>query len=206
MPAGEISTKAIVIDALRRGKKVFVPYIYKNQAPGPPSLMDMVALQSEQDYDSLKLDKWGIPTPDSASVSERVRCLGETFGMKDEDEEKGGSGVAETLLEHLDLIVVPGVAFDADRQRLGHGKGYYDNFLSQYHSRRGTLNSNEMNMPYLGECTQMLGTSRSTADRTVGVGLRQQVLPVTESVPVDSSDWRLDAVITEETTTASDCL
>ena len=32
----------------------------------------------------------------------------------------------------LDLMLVPGVAFDTQKQRIGHGKGYYDRYLLKY--------------------------------------------------------------------------
>lgn len=130
MPSGEISTTGIVHHALQQGKRVFIPYTYRpsTQRDGQPkSIMDMVELQSIADFESLKPDGWGIPTPSEESIASRANSFG-TTGVTDGADFHvipEGSG--------LDLIIMPGMAFDSAFGRLGHGKGFYDYFLQRCH-------------------------------------------------------------------------
>jgi 5-formyltetrahydrofolate cyclo-ligase len=127
MPSGEISTSSIVRDALDHGKKVFIPYTYtsSNAREGQPkSIMDMVELHSMNDFETLKPDTWGIPTPSEESIASRANCFGGT-GIT--------NGETTSNSEGLDLIVMPGMAFDSNYGRLGHGKGFYDYFLTRCH-------------------------------------------------------------------------
>jgi len=80
-------------------------------------------------------------------------------------------GLAERRVEldEIDLVVVPGVAFDRGGGRLGHGKGFYDRFLGR---------AKQANLELL----------------TVGLAYECQFV---DEVPSDQHDVRLNWVASE---------
>jgi 5-formyltetrahydrofolate cyclo-ligase len=173
MPGGEVQTDAIVRDAFEAGKSVFVPYLHKNSstaADAPKRVMDMVRLHSLKDYESLQKDKWDIPSVDAGTVHERRRMLGNV-----------ATNGAELYL--LDLVLMPGVAFELDTarniRRLGHGKGFYDFFIQRYRAKLEALE----------------GAKRSLI--LCALALEEQMVSAHggDHVPVGPLDQPLDALI-----------
>ena len=77
-------------------------------------------------------------------------------------------GPARTVkLEEIDLIAVPGIAFDKDNMRLGRGKGYFDRFLAN---------------------------KELSSAKTIGLAFRFQIV---DSLPSDPHDMPVSRVITE---------
>lgn len=75
--------------------------------------MQMINIESLEQLSRLKKNSWGIPEPDFAPDY----CIAYSKGEND----------------HLDAIFMPGVCFNAEGWRLGHGKGYYDRYLANIH-------------------------------------------------------------------------
>lgn len=97
----EISTRSILAEALRAGKKVYVPKVLQASVWE----MDFFRIESLQE---LLTGYKGIPEP--AGDTERYVCTHE---------------IAERT-----LMLMPGVAFDSFRNRIGYGKGFYDRYLA----------------------------------------------------------------------------
>lgn len=170
MPAAEVQTDAIVRHALGAGKQVFVPYLHKStltEPDTPARIMDMVHLRSIQDYESLGRDKWGIPSIDDAAVAGRERILGDA------------GGTFGPLPATLDMVLVPGVAFNADPEggirRLGHGKGFYDFFLNRYFARAAEHGGHGSSLQLVGLALQEQWLS-GEGDEQVPMGMYDRKL------------------------------
>ncbi len=76
-------------------------------------------------------------------------------------------------IEKIELIIVPGVAFDKRKNRIGFGKGYYDKFLR---------NRNAL-------------TKEITLAKAFALAYEFQVF---EEIPAEEHDIKMDKIFTEE--------
>ena len=154
MPKAETQTDKIVHDALHQGKKVFVPYIHR--PPTGPKIIDMLRLSSIAEFEGLERDGWGIPSLPADSVEGRENAIGGTGLSSGENPPETEDGEGRKGEGTLDLVVLPGVAFDQGMNRLGHGRGFYDAYLSRF-CADGTRK------PFLGE-SHLLFTGMDVAN------------------------------------------
>jgi len=97
---GEVQTRGILEKALSDGKEVFVPVVTDKKRRHM-----VVAQVKDLEKDLAHTGHYGISHP--LRLSSR-----------------------EIPLNTLDLIILPGVAFDRQGNRLGRGGGYFDRFLA----------------------------------------------------------------------------
>jgi len=148
MPQSEVATYDIIQEAFMQQKRVFVPKILGKKSHD----MFMFEVSSFAVLNSFDRNRWGIPEPGLEAVS------------------NSPDGTYQGL---IDLVLVPGVAFDPMCARLGHGKGYYDSFIDRVNKHNEDQGKPR---PYL-----------------LGLALDEQIV---EAVPLEAHDNKLDAVIT----------
>ena len=97
----EVKTGGIIREALSAGKRTGLPLVYNSGAE-----RGLLAYEIKDLDNDVRKGAYGILEP----CSEKLRKVNDS---------------------EIDLVIVPGVAFDINRQRLGYGAGYYDRFLKK---------------------------------------------------------------------------
>lgn len=108
--------------------------------------MQMIELDSMDEYEKLPKTNWNIK-------QHADDC------PKEDAIQSGG----------LDLMILPGFAFDLDGKRLGKGGGFYDAYLTK-------LKESTNKMPYL-----------------IGLAFKEQIR---KDIPMTERDFKIDEVIT----------
>lgn len=89
----------------------------------PKTVKDVVVICPLYDFEELELGEYGILEPCTSTETEE--------------------------LIRMDLIVIPGVGFDLQGHRLGHGKGHYDRLLKETRGYKVGLAFEEQLVPEL---------------------------------------------------------
>ena len=149
MPTGEVQTGSIIKACFDAKKRLFVPKVTGKAAKD----LVMFEVESEAQLLGFPRSKWGIPEPPLDLV--RASADGTDLGI-------------------IDLVILPGVAFDSNCNRLGHGKGYYDCFVERLLANNAKL-----------------AGPRPTL---LAVGFDEQIIE--GSIPVESHDIPVDRIVT----------
>jgi 5-formyltetrahydrofolate cyclo-ligase len=179
MPTGEIDTTGLIAAAFAHGKRVFIPKVTGKASQD----MIMVEVYSVEEIESFPKSKWQIPEPTMDFIAGRY------------DKDLLAKGI-------IDLVVVPGVVFDASCGRVGHGKGYYDCFLDRLASSSSAIpspssspsSSSKISCPRTGG----IDSSPACISRrltTIGLALEEQMM-VDGTIEMEPHDKYLDYVIT----------
>ncbi|KAL3231800.1 Uncharacterized protein RNJ44_00335 [Nakaseomyces bracarensis] len=161
MDEGEVDTGSIIETLFSQGKRVYLPRCTTTKRTGQVPL------------------RYSVDNPETVKhhphlTFHEMKTLGEVKQLT----KQGKYGLKEPLIEdeklsplppHLDVILVPGVAFTAGCARLGHGAGYYDDFFKRYALQH-----------------------QGTAPLLVGISLKQQII---DKIPMDAHDRYMDCVV-----------
>ncbi|MDD5450140.1 MAG: 5-formyltetrahydrofolate cyclo-ligase [Candidatus Omnitrophica bacterium] len=99
----EVDTHQIIDESIRMGKVVGVPLTISDAKSGKK---DLIISQITDRIRQLEIGPYGIRRP----KANEIRPI---------------------PYKNIDLVLVPGLSFDIEGNRLGRGKGYYDRFLKK---------------------------------------------------------------------------
>ncbi|MCD8016170.1 MAG: 5-formyltetrahydrofolate cyclo-ligase [Lachnospiraceae bacterium] len=126
---GEVSTKLLMEEAWRLGKKVAAPKVEGED-------MRYYYISSFEDVAN---GYFHVPEPitgqladNGASDSERLNSYKSSEQIEQDDSERLQVKDLPEEQKKRVLLIVPGVGFDRNRNRCGYGKGFYDRYLAAH--------------------------------------------------------------------------
>lgn len=172
MPSGEIQTHDAIKKIVGDGKTLYVPRVGLDFEE-----CDMDLIRAETDsptgddgmfYDKWPKNKWGIPEPPFS------------------DDEVSKSLIAQP--GDIDVLLVPGLAFDSRGHRMGQGKGYYDRFIAKMRDREGGDDEKPL---LVGVCLEEQFLEVEAYDKNDDEKLRN----LEGGVPIADHDYIMDMVL-----------
>ena len=123
----EICRNVLAYPALQAAETIFVYLAFRSEPETKELIQELFARKK----------RVTVPVCDKASHTMKAveikdfSCLAPgSYGILEPKTEQ--SDVLTIPKEEIDLVLVPGLAFDADGYRLGYGAGYYDRYLKGY--------------------------------------------------------------------------
>lgn len=123
----------------QRSAKVAVQLFSQPEYRQAETMMIYLSLPREVDTTSIVVRAWqdGKRVVAPQVLWESKQMIPIEIGSLENDVAVGSMGVREPIrgepvpIDAIDLVVVPGLAFDPFGNRLGRGRGFYDRFLSR---------------------------------------------------------------------------
>lgn len=192
MPHGEIDTDPALLHAIQHNKTVYVPQVGSNFEQPNMELRKVVLAKDEEEEQGSK-----TASDSNNSENKNTAVLFHKHWPRNKwniPEPPEDMPYVPAKPGDIDVLIVPGLAFDRNGDRLGQGKGYYDRFIAQMRHDNDNINVN-VDDTNSGNNDQ---DEKKKPPFLVAVGLSTQVIQ--GWIPVARYDQRVDVVLLPEET------
>ena len=132
-------------DRLKKSRQILQKLFSRQEFHGAKTVLFYASFDGEvETFDMIKqAQKLGKSTALPAIIKDQKKIVPTVVQNVEEELAIGAYGIKEhsqpleksLATDKIDLVVVPGLAFDRDNYRLGRGHGYYDRFLTSLSPR-----------------------------------------------------------------------